>query len=307
MTAIHMDLKRIILMERRNNVMKKVFIISLFYSCFLLLQCVNSVNENNEDVTIEMVKINAAGKSFQMGSANDDADEKPVHTVKFTYDFFIGKTEISQKEYKALMGVNPSYFEGDYFPVDNITWFDAVLCCNEMSKQENFDTIYSYTSIQGTPGDGCDSLGNLTIDLSKNGYRLPTEAEWEYACRAGTTTSFSFGENVTTDQVNYNGNYPYKDGEIGEFRNTTVAVGSLPANAFGLYEMHGNVDEWVNDWYGTYEEGTFENPEGPENGTNRILRGGGWSSVGRYIRSTWRLGGFGHSNDYGLRFARGSK
>ncbi len=122
-------------------------------------------------------------------------------------------------------------------------------------------------------------------------FRLPTEAQWEYACRAGTRTPFSFGENITTDQVNYNGNLPYNGGANGVFRRKTVDVKSLPCNAWGLYQMHGNVQEWCQDWYGNYPSETVTDPEGPGSGTHRLLA---WRLVfprrqGR--RCAYRVGG----------------
>ncbi len=118
--------------------------------------------------------------------------------------------------------------------------------------------------------------------------RLPTEAEWEYACRAGTTTPFSFGENITPEQVNYDGEYPYAGGEKGLNRERTVPVGSLPPNPWGLYEMHGNVWEWCEDWYGEYPNEPQIDPHGPEEGVYRVLRGGSWIGYGRYARSAHR-------------------
>jgi len=120
--------------------------------------------------------------------------------------------------------------------------------------------------------------------------RLPTEAEWEYACRAGTTTPFSLGNNLTPDLVNYDGNYPYAGGEKGLYRQKTVPVASLPANPWGLYEMHGNVWEWCADWYGAYPTEPQVNPQGPQTGDDRVLRGGSWSSYGRFVRSADRSG-----------------
>jgi len=137
--------------------------------------------------------------------------------------------------------------------------------------------------------------------------RLPAEAEWEYACRAGTQTPFSFGNTITTNQVNYDGNYPYTGGKKGKYREKTVEVGSLPCNSWGLYEMHGNIWEWCNDWYDEYRSGKIVDPVGPENGEFRVLRGGGWFDVGGLVRSADRFGFEpGNRVDFtGLRLARG--
>jgi formylglycine-generating enzyme required for sulfatase activity len=118
---------------------------------------------------------------------------------------------------------------------------------------------------------------------------LPTEAQWEYACRAGTTTPFSFGDNITTDQVNYDGNYPYHKGRKSEYRSQTVEVKALPPNAWGLYQMHGNVYECCQDWYGQYPSQPVTDPQGADSGTHRVLRGGSWIDDGRNCRSADRL------------------
>ena len=136
------------------------------------------------------------------------------------------------------------------------------------------------------------------------GCRLPTEAEWEYACKAGTTTPFNTGNNLTTNDANYDGNYPYNNNEKGGYRKKTVAVGTIgEPNAWGLYDMHGNVQEWCADWYDDYPQTDQTDPKGPENGTYRILRGGSWTSRAMQCRSAYR-GGSEHSSrldDAGFR------
>jgi formylglycine-generating enzyme required for sulfatase activity len=117
---------------------------------------------------------------------------------------------------------------------------------------------------------------------------MPSESEWECACRAGTTTLFSFGDNISPEQVNYDGNHPYAGGKKGEYRGETVAVKSLPPNPWGLYEMHGNVWEWCADWYGAYPAGAATDPHGPDSGVDRVLRGGSWYNSGRVVRSAYR-------------------
>ena len=136
-----------------------------------------------------------------------------------------------------------------------------------------------------------DDIQKFLIELNKLpdlNARLPSEAEWEYACRAGTTTPFSFGDNITPEQVNYDGNNPYNNGEKGLYREKTVPVKSLPPNDWGLYEMHGNVYEWCNDWYGDYSSEAVINPTGAIEGASRVLRGGSWSRSARYARSAYR-------------------
>jgi len=175
------------------------------------------------------------------------------------------------------MGVNPSRFKDDKDnPVENVSWNNAM--------------------------EFIEKLNKLKPELN---LRLPTEAEWEYACRAGTTTPFSFGENIIPDQVNYNGDHPYHGGKKGEYRGKTVPVKSLPPNPWGLYEMHGNVWEWCADWYGEYPTGSVVDPKGG----NRVLRGGSGFYSGRFCRSASRVfNPPGNRIDFiGFRLARGQK
>jgi formylglycine-generating enzyme required for sulfatase activity len=243
-----------------------------------------------------------AGGTFQMGSTNGLTDEQPVHGATVS-SFFMDTTEVTQADYTSIMNINPSYFKGDSLrPIETVTWFDALLYCNERSKRDGLDTIYSYASVSGTPGDGCSNLGNLTNDMSKSGYRLPTEAEWEYACRAGSTTDYSWGRNFPPitheDSLAMDSNavwwrWPYSD------FSSRVAT-KLP-NALGLYDMSGNVSEWCNDWYGSYLSGSAIDPTGPATGTYRILRGGAYvnsaisqlSSFRGYVPPDKRASNFG--------------
>ena len=125
--------------------------------------------------------------------------------------------------------------------------------------------------------------------VSGGGFRLPSEAQWEYACRAGTTTAFSFGSTITPEQVNYNGNYPFAGAVKGLYREKTVPVKSLPPNAWGLYEMHGNVWQWCNDWYGDFSGSAERDPAGPSSGSYRVIRGGSWRNYAWNCRSAARV------------------
>lgn len=222
---------------------------------------------------------------FLMGSPGEEAERyaegvyaETQHLVVLTRGFWLADTACTQALWQAVLDENPSQFKGAERPVENVSWKDVV---------ERF----------------LPALDRLVPGLAPT---LPTEAQWEYACRAGTTTPFWFGENITTDQVNYNGEYPYAGGAMGEFRNQTVPVKVLPANGWGLYQMHGNVWEWCADWAGEYPKDDLVDPQGPDAGRERVLRGGGWYNIGRDCRSAIRYGFEpGHRVIIGFRLARG--
>jgi formylglycine-generating enzyme required for sulfatase activity len=171
---------------------------------------------------------------------------------------------------------NPCNFKGENLPVESISWFDAVIFCNKLSERDGLTQVYV---LEGT---------SVMWDKSANGYRLPTEAEWEYACRAGTDTPFNTGSNITPDQANFDGNYPYGNNAQGVFLEMTAPVGSYPPNAWGLYDMHGNVFEWCWDFHAYYERGVQNDPNGPTSGSFRVIRGGSWVNGALAIRSASR-------------------
>jgi len=146
----------------------------------------------------------------------------------------------------------------------------------------------------------------VTWNKNANGYRLPTEAEWEYACRAGTATQFSTGNNITTSQANYNGNYPYNNNAKGTYREKTITVGSFAPNAWGLYDMNGNVWEWCWDWYRGYGSVAQTDPVGASSGASRVKRGGSWGDNARDVRSAYRSYGTpsDRGGDLGFRLVR---
>ena len=229
------------------------------------------------------------GGNFQMGSPETEgwrSDDETQHTVTVS-DFYISPYELTQKEYETVTGNNPSNFNGDNLPVENISWLEAVRFCNALSEKEGLTPVYS---VNGS---------SVIWDRSANGYRLPTEAEWEYACRAGTTTPFNTENSPSAEEANYYGHYPYGiednyfsqgnlDTKPGEYRQTTVAVDSFSLNKWGLYNMHGNVSEWVWDYYGDYGTEATVDPTGAENGTLRVYRGGGWNDFAKNMRSAYR-------------------
>jgi len=181
------------------------------------------------------------------------------------------------------MGKNPSYFKncGGNCPVENVSWEKV---------QEFIRRLNKKAKARG----------------ERERYRLPTEAEWEYAARAGTKTPFSFGENINTSQVNYNGNEPYNGGRKGEYRVKTVEVCGLQGNVWGFHEMHGNVWEWVSDVYVNYPENSVTDPDVQSGGTRRVSRGGSWDDDAGYCRSAFRgrLKPNSSDNDLGFRLAR---
>lgn len=192
--------------------------------------------------------------TFRMGSDGPQADddEKPVHQVNITRPFYLGIYEVTQAQWKTIMEENPSHFQGDANrPVEQVSWEDVQRFLSKLNAQE-----------KGAP------------------YRLPTEAEWEYAARAETTTAYSFG-----DDASRLGEYAWYDGNA---KGTTHAVGQLKPNAWGLYDMHGNVFEWVQDWYRGYTAEPTADPQGPSSGAGRVMRGGGWLSGARNCRSAYR-------------------
>jgi len=232
-------------------------------------------------IVLEMVSI--PGGSFKMGSPAEekgrDSSESPQHDVNVPA-FFMGRFEVTQEQYQQVMGRNPSNFQGAKRPVEQVSWNDAIAFCNKLSQKTG------------------------------RRYRLPSEAEWEYACRAGTKTPFYFGETITTELANYDGTSSYPAEPKGKYRGQTTEVGSFPPNAFGLYDMHGNVWEWCQDTYHTSYEGA------PKDGStwidndnhyhdNHVLRGGSWGNNPRDCRSAYRSYNYLDNGNIGFRVACG--
>lgn len=220
---------------------------------------------------IEMTLVK--GGTFKMGNSYEDVfeDELPVHSVTLN-DFYIGTYEVIQSEWNSVMGSNPSNFKGENFPVDNISWYDAIEFCNKLSEKEKL-----------TP---CYKIGRnrkVTFNQTANGYRLPTEAEWEYAARGGQySRGYVYAGGNSIDAVAW-----YKNNSIG----TSHATGMKVANELGLYDMSGNLWEWCWDWYSnSYPNISETNPTGVPFGTERCRRGGGWHIISKSCRLTNRLG-----------------
>ena len=244
------------------------------------------------------------GGTFTMGSPADEpwrSDDEAQHDVTVS-DFYLSPTEVSQLEYNTLTGLGDGT---DRIPIANVTWYDAIAYCNALSTEAGLSPAYVV--------DG----ENATWNLSADGYRLPTEAEWEYACRAGTTGPFNLDHSVSADEANYYGHYPYEiegnyfdqgalDVKPGVYRGEPIESASFAPNNWGLYDMHGNVAEWVWDRYGTYDADASQDPTGPEAGALRVNRGGGWNDFAKNLRSAYRasLTPTSASPSVGFRIAR---
>lgn len=218
---------------------------------------------------------------FLMGSPEDEPerwDDEQQHQVTLTRGYWLGESAATQALWQAVTGKNPSGFKGDDLPVETVSWDD---CQGFLTR-----------------------LAGLAPGLKP---ALPSEAQWEYACRAGTRTPFNFGERLDTGKANYNGDYPYNDGPKGEYRGRTLPAASFEPNAWGLYQMHGNVWEWCTDWFDDYPAEQATDPVGPAEGPGRVLRGGSWRSLGRNLRSACRDHSppDGRSSGIGLRLAGG--
>jgi formylglycine-generating enzyme required for sulfatase activity len=236
----------------------------------------------NETTALDMMQI--PGGTFLMGSSPEEvdnySDEQPQHKVTVP-SFFMARTPITQAQWRSVaaypkveidLDSDPSHFKGDRRPVEQVSWDEAIEFCQRLSQKTD------------------------------RTYRLPSESEWEYACRAETTTPFHFGETLSDELANYCaqdqeiGGNQYKGvhgrGILGQYRQETTEVGQFPANPFGLYDMHGNVLEWCEDvWHGSYESAPIDGSAWEENdqkSDQRLLRGGSWGSNPRYCRSAYR-------------------
>jgi formylglycine-generating enzyme required for sulfatase activity len=236
---------------------------------------------------IEMVQI--PDGTFQMGSPGGEPgryNDETQHSVTLT-GFRMGKYPVTQAQYEEVMGENPSYFTTPAStetstvnrPVEAVTWYDAVEFCNKLSEKEGLTPVYTITGRTPETGYPIEDA-TVTANWSRNGYRLPTEAQWEYACRAGTTTAYNTGATISDDTGWYSSNSGAR----------THSVGEKPANEWGLYDMHGNVYEWCWDWYSStyYSSSPAQNPTGPVSGINRVERGGSWTSDSQSLRSAYR-------------------
>ncbi|MDR2300687.1 MAG: formylglycine-generating enzyme family protein [Deltaproteobacteria bacterium] len=275
-----------------------IFKALLFFIVYMLYLNVGTANAQATEDFI-LVK----GGTFMMGSPADEPErgqDETRHRVTVS-DFYLARFEVTQREYVSVMGNNPSDFKGDDLPVETVTWFDAVRYCNARSENEGLKPVYA---IDGE---------TVTWNREADGYRLPTEAEWEYASRAGTTTPFNTGNTVTDRQANIYNHYGYNNNSsgrvIGGAIGRTSPVNAFSPNPWGFFDTHGNVGEWCWDWYGEYGTANETDPAGPATGTYRVTRGGGWNDFPKHVRSAYRSvtppsnGAF----NVGFRLARNAK
>lgn len=235
-----------------------------------------------------------SGGLFTMGSPTNESyrdNDEVYHNITVS-SFWVDPYEVSQGDYEAITGTNPSHFKGNALPVENVTWYEAIEYCNKKSIATGLTPVYEISET------------TVKWDRNANGYRLLTEAEWEFVCRAGTTTPFPTGNFMHTDEANYQGNYPYlveehysmgtipsgasRNHYYGTNRGTTIRVDSLAPNAYGVYNMNGNVSEWCFDYYSAYDLSASIDPTGAVSGSLRVNRGGGYNDFCKHLRSAYR-------------------
>jgi formylglycine-generating enzyme required for sulfatase activity len=234
-----------------NSILVFISLLFAFYNIFAeKVPPGNSANPESYTNSIGMkFRLLKAGE-FEMGSENGGEDEKPIHTVLISQDFYLAESEVTQAQYKKVMGINPSHFKDADFPVDTVSWNDAQEFCNKLSQTENRE------------------------------YRLPTEAEWEYACRAGTKTEYFWGDKFDVKHAFI----------VDNTKGKPQQAASTKPNPWGLYDMSGNVWEWCQDWYSdkTYKSNPEVDPQGAAFGQFKVIRGGSWDYCNMCCRSAYR-------------------
>jgi len=247
----------------------------------------------NYAVTVTVASFYSEMIAVPAGSFNNGSSQVTLSA------FHMSKYDITQSQYQAITGVNPSYFSGNAdaatCPVEQVTWYDAVEFCNGLSSADGLQQVYTISG--RTPATGYSiTAATVTADFTKSGYRLPTEAQWEYAARAGTTTTYYWGNASDDPTLKKYAWYAANSGSA------THSVGQKLPNAWGLYDMVGNVWQWCWDWYDTYPTEPQTDPTGPSSGTSRILRGGCWGNSSSRLRSANRGGNDPYNVDSGVGF-----
>jgi len=241
-------------------------------------------SKNLQGVKLLLIK----GGAFTMGSPESEPERESgeiQHRVTLS-DFYLSEKAVTNEQYCRFLNAKGVYSNGQF----NLSGYGN----QTLIEAHEWGVQYANGVWQPSQGKSNYPVVNVSWYGAKAycdwaGGRLPTEAEWEYACRAGTTTPFNTGRNLTTSQANYNGNYPYDGNTKGKYLKHTQPVGSYAPNDWGLYEMHGNVWEWCSDWYDSYSSNAQTNPQGPSSGNDRVFRGGCWYNHAHYCRSSLRI------------------
>ena len=290
------------------NQYKLITILILVFIIFTNCTLGDDPESKRTEPTYQSKMVWIPGGTFTMGSLNTEPGymsmESPRHDVVVN-GFYMGRHQVTQTEFEEVMGFNPSINKGNgNLPVDYVNWYYAVKFCNELSMKEKLNPCYTIVINREDPNNTAfiidpyppynktkldQFMWTITWNKAANGYRLPTEAEWEYACRAGTTTYYNTGNSITASQANFNSG-------------NTVRVESYKPNAYGLYDMHGNVWEWCWDWCWDYPSENVINPTGSLSGSTRVLRGGSWRSTAERSRSAARYNSYGDRNSYEIGF-----
>ncbi|MDR1869618.1 MAG: formylglycine-generating enzyme family protein [Treponema sp.] len=290
---------------KKNNVFKVVIVFCVVFAV-ILGSCGdednndnnngnnNNGNNGNGGINAEIEMISVPGGSFQMGNPDSSVgenDECPVHTVTLSA-FSIGKYEVTQAQYQAVMGSNPAsgYGVGGNYPVYKVRWYDALVFCNKLSITKGLTPAYRINNstdpaVWGTVTTRSNTTWDAVEVVSgSNGYRLPTEAQWEYAAKGGNGSpgNYTYAGSNNIDDVAWYGNTWYFNS------GSAHPVGTKAPNGLGLYDMSGNVEEWCWDWDGYYSSEAQTDPTGASAGTGRVSRGGNWSSATTYARSVCR-------------------